>query len=39
MSSDAILGEKKKAHYIIDEKCIRCGSCYNACKFNAIKVS
>ncbi len=37
--SDAILGEKKKAHYIIDEKCIRCGSCYNACKFNAIKVS
>lgn len=36
---NAIVGEKKKAHYIIEEKCIGCDSCYQACKFHAIQVS
>jgi NADH:ubiquinone oxidoreductase subunit F (NADH-binding)/Pyruvate/2-oxoacid:ferredoxin oxidoreductase delta subunit/(2Fe-2S) ferredoxin len=34
----AIVGEKKKAHYIVDEKCIRCGTCADVCKFNSVKV-
>ncbi len=34
----AIVGEKKKAHYIVDEKCIRCGSCADTCRFSAVKV-
>lgn len=37
--SEAIIGERKQAHYVIDERCIRCGSCIAACKFDAIKVS
>jgi len=36
--SNAILGEKKKAHYIIDDKCIRCDQCRSNCKFDAITV-
>ena len=35
----AIVGEKKKAHYIVDEKCIRCGMCAEVCRFSAVKVS
>ncbi len=35
---NAILGEKQKAHYIIDEKCIRCDQCRLSCKFDAITV-
>jgi len=35
----AIVGEKKKAHYIVDEKCIRCGTCRDVCRFNAVSVS
>jgi NAD-dependent dihydropyrimidine dehydrogenase PreA subunit len=34
---DAISGEKKKPHEIDQEKCIKCGACYDTCKFNAIK--
>jgi NADH-quinone oxidoreductase subunit F len=37
-SVDAIIGEKKKAHFIIDEDCIRCGICFEKCKFDAVKV-
>jgi Pyruvate/2-oxoacid:ferredoxin oxidoreductase delta subunit len=33
-----ITGEKKKAHTINTEQCIKCGICYNSCKFDAIKV-
>ncbi len=33
----AILGEKKKPHKIVQEKCIQCGTCYDTCKFKAIK--
>ena len=35
---NAIVGERKKAHYIIDEKCIRCDQCRANCKFGAILV-
>ena len=35
----AIVGEKKKAHYIVDEKCIRCGTCHDVCRFDSVLVS
>ena len=35
---EAIVGEKKKPHSIIQEKCIKCGSCYSVCNFNAVNV-
>ncbi len=31
-----ISGEKKQKHVIDQKKCIRCGVCYEACKFHAI---
>jgi len=34
----AIVGEKKKPHRIIQELCIQCRTCYTTCKFGAIKV-
>jgi len=37
--TQAIVGEKKKAHYIVDEKCIRCGTCNDVCRFSAVAVS
>jgi len=37
-ASDAILGEKNEAHKIIQDKCIKCGVCYDICKFGAVKV-
>jgi NADH:ubiquinone oxidoreductase subunit F (NADH-binding)/Pyruvate/2-oxoacid:ferredoxin oxidoreductase delta subunit len=36
--TSAIVGEKKKAHYIVDEKCIRCGTCLDVCRFGSVKV-
>jgi NADH:ubiquinone oxidoreductase subunit F (NADH-binding)/NAD-dependent dihydropyrimidine dehydrogenase PreA subunit/(2Fe-2S) ferredoxin len=36
--SDAITGEKKKAHTITPDLCIKCGSCRDGCKFDAIIV-
>jgi NADH-quinone oxidoreductase subunit F len=35
----AIVGETKKAHYILDDKCVRCGSCLEACRFDAVLVA
>ena len=35
----AIEGERKKAHFIHQEICIKCGDCYSRCKFDAIIVS
>jgi NADH:ubiquinone oxidoreductase subunit F (NADH-binding)/(2Fe-2S) ferredoxin/NAD-dependent dihydropyrimidine dehydrogenase PreA subunit len=35
---EAVVGEKKKPHRIIQELCIQCRSCYDACKFGAIKI-
>jgi NADH:ubiquinone oxidoreductase subunit F (NADH-binding)/(2Fe-2S) ferredoxin/NAD-dependent dihydropyrimidine dehydrogenase PreA subunit len=34
----AVSGEKKQAHAIDIVKCIKCGACFDACKFNAVKV-
>jgi NADH:ubiquinone oxidoreductase subunit F (NADH-binding)/Pyruvate/2-oxoacid:ferredoxin oxidoreductase delta subunit/(2Fe-2S) ferredoxin len=34
----AIIGSKKAPHYIIDDKCIGCGSCKESCNFNAIEM-
>ena len=33
---DAIIGERKEAHFIDTTKCIKCGTCIDKCKFNAI---
>jgi NADH-quinone oxidoreductase subunit F len=35
---NAISGELKKQHSIDQEACIKCGRCYEACKFDAITV-
>ncbi len=35
---DAVSGEKKKPHVIDQEKCIKCGICYDGCKFDAIAI-
>jgi len=34
--TDAIRGERKKAHIIDEDKCIRCGACVETCRFDAI---
>jgi Fe-S-cluster-containing hydrogenase component 2 len=34
----AISGEKKKPHVIDQEKCIKCGVCFDVCKFDAVTV-
>ena len=36
--SNAIVGEAKKAHYVLQDKCIHCGQCYEVCKFDAVTV-
>jgi NADH:ubiquinone oxidoreductase subunit F (NADH-binding)/(2Fe-2S) ferredoxin/Pyruvate/2-oxoacid:ferredoxin oxidoreductase delta subunit len=33
---EAVTGEKKKVHTLDQEKCIKCGICYDVCKFDAI---
>jgi len=34
---DCIAGNVKEAHIIDPEKCIKCGACFEACKFNAVE--
>jgi NADH-quinone oxidoreductase subunit F len=36
--TDAIEGEKKKAHLIVQDKCIRCGVCRDVCKYDSVVV-
>ena len=36
--AEAIEGAKKEVHHIIQEKCIKCGTCFEGCKFDAIVV-
>ncbi len=35
---EAITGEKKKPHHLDMGKCIKCGICYDACKFDAVLI-
>ncbi|NLF41213.1 MAG: 4Fe-4S binding protein, partial [Bacteroidales bacterium] len=35
---DAIIGSPRNKHFIVEERCIGCGACYDACKFNAVKI-
>ncbi len=35
----AARGERKKAHTIDPETCVKCGLCYEACRFDAIEIS
>ncbi len=37
--TDAIDGERKQVHFIRQDDCIQCGSCYTKCKFGAIRLS
>jgi NADH:ubiquinone oxidoreductase subunit F (NADH-binding) len=37
-ASDAIIGEKNQAHEVIQDKCIKCGVCFDVCKFGAVKI-
>lgn len=32
-------GERKKLHVIDQERCIKCGQCYEACKFGAVQIA
>ena len=36
---EAITGEKKNPHELEQEKCIKCGICYEVCKFDAIVIA
>jgi len=36
--TDAIAGDKKALHVINQDACIKCGICYESCKFNAVEV-
>ena len=36
--SNAIVGERKQAHYILVDRCIGCGSCVSACPKHSIHV-
>jgi NADH:ubiquinone oxidoreductase subunit F (NADH-binding) len=33
----AIVGGKKQVHKIVQEICIKCGACFETCKFNAVR--
>ncbi|HPG29181.1 MAG TPA: RnfABCDGE type electron transport complex subunit B [bacterium] len=34
----AVSGNKKEKHIIDQSKCVKCQTCYNVCRFNAIKL-
>ena len=36
--TDAIIGQRKAPHFVVQDKCIGCGTCDDVCKFNAIIV-
>ncbi|PIE34159.1 NADH-quinone oxidoreductase subunit F [candidate division KSB3 bacterium] len=36
--TDAITGERKQPHVLNQRKCIKCGQCYDACRFEAVTV-
>ncbi|MCK4980995.1 MAG: 4Fe-4S binding protein, partial [Candidatus Delongbacteria bacterium] len=37
--TQAITGERKEKHIIDQEKCTKCGACFDICKFKAIDVN
>ncbi|MDP3445038.1 MAG: NADH-ubiquinone oxidoreductase-F iron-sulfur binding region domain-containing protein, partial [Ignavibacteria bacterium] len=37
--SEAIIGEKKQPHQIIQAQCIKCGMCFETCRLEAIAVN
>ncbi|MCK5834401.1 MAG: 4Fe-4S binding protein, partial [Lentisphaeria bacterium] len=36
--ADCITGERKGMHTIVQEDCVKCGACFDVCKFNAIEI-
>jgi NADH:ubiquinone oxidoreductase subunit F (NADH-binding)/Pyruvate/2-oxoacid:ferredoxin oxidoreductase delta subunit len=38
-AAEAIVGEKKHPHFIVESKCIKCGMCVETCRFEAITVN
>ncbi|MCK4940572.1 4Fe-4S binding protein, partial [candidate division WOR-3 bacterium] len=36
--TSAIIGKKREIHTIIQEKCTKCGTCFEVCKFAAVLV-
>jgi len=36
---EAIMGEKKQPHQIIQLQCTKCGMCFDSCRFEAIQVN
>lgn len=38
-SVEAIAGEKGHAHYIVEDKCTKCGICFETCRFSAIEIN
>jgi NADH:ubiquinone oxidoreductase subunit F (NADH-binding)/Pyruvate/2-oxoacid:ferredoxin oxidoreductase delta subunit len=36
---NAIIGERKQAHYILEDRCIGCGACVSACPKDAIGIA
>jgi NADH:ubiquinone oxidoreductase subunit F (NADH-binding)/Pyruvate/2-oxoacid:ferredoxin oxidoreductase delta subunit len=36
--TEAASGEKKKSHTINQSTCIKCGACFEACKFDAVNI-
>jgi len=37
--TNCIDGERKQIHFIRQDDCIKCGTCYSKCKFDAIRLS
>jgi NADH-quinone oxidoreductase subunit F len=33
----AVQGAKDQVHWVDQEKCVKCGTCYEVCNFNAVK--
>jgi len=38
-SAEAIIGEKKQPHQIIEVKCSKCGMCFETCRLGAVTVN
>jgi len=36
--SNAIVGQPRQPHFIVEDKCIGCGICFDVCKFVAVKL-